>query len=101
MVGAVRAKMLFGQPEAAAVWRVILPAFFGMRRGAVGTIMTFALTFWALSDIGFEIGVVELWVVPHQAAFDTASIALHRQAPLIASRFASAIVRTLSGAQPS
>ena len=81
MVGATCAKMLLNLSEAAAVRGIILPAFFGMRRGAVGTVMAVALTLLALAYIGFEVRVIELRIMSHQAAFDTAGIAFHCVGP--------------------
>ena len=81
MVGAARAKMLFGLPEAAAIRRIVLPAFFGMGRRAIRAVTAFALAFWAFADIGFKIRVIVLWIVPHQASIDATGIAFHVPIP--------------------
>ena len=48
-----------------------------MWRAAVSAVMALPTAFSTLADIGFEVRVVELRIMPHQPTFDTANVTFH------------------------
>jgi hypothetical protein len=48
-----------------------------MRSAAVLTVAAFAIALRACAEFGFQVGIVVLRIVAHQAAIDAACIAIH------------------------
>jgi len=77
VVGTACAEMLLGLAEAASIRCVVLPRFLSMGSTTVRAIAPLAFALWTFADIGFEIGIVELRVVAHEASANATGVAFH------------------------